>query len=151
MQSIIIRIASTLSPSHNDHVVLIDFWRQIVLYSSENNCLGKTYFHGSKFVAACVRTYIHFGLELVFSAFRHCLQILGLGMHSVAWNHRFPITTICWMIQTIHFCGVKLLQYRYVEAWIIAKRWKQSTVGWYLEAYREPRTYNGPNLLTLFL
>jgi len=27
---------------------------------------------------------------------------------------------------------VKLLEYRYAQVWIIAKRWKQSPVGWFL-------------------
>ena len=29
-------------------------------------------------------------------------------------------------------CGVKLLEYRFAPVWIIAKRWKQSPVRWFL-------------------
>ena len=31
-----------------------------------------------------------------------------------------------------HYCGVKLLEYRYAQVWNIAKRRKQSPIGWFL-------------------
>jgi len=39
---------------------------------------------------------------------------------------------ICDLLLAFLICGVKLLEYRYVQVWIIAKRWKQSPVGWFL-------------------
>ena len=37
---------------------------------------------------------------------------------------------------------VKLLEYKYVQVWIIAKTWKHSPADWFLEAYRKPRAFD---------
>jgi len=39
---------------------------------------------------------------------------------------------ICDLFLACITCGVKLLEYRYVQVWIIAKGWEQSPIGWFL-------------------
>jgi len=51
-------------------------------------------------------------------------------MRSVTWN-RFPIKNCDWFLASFT-CGVKLLEYRYAQVCIIAKRWKQSPISWFL-------------------
>jgi len=46
----------------------------------------------------------------------------------------FPF--ICWLIQTLHLCEDYLLEYRYDEVLIIAKGWKQCSLGWFHESLR---------------
>jgi len=57
-------------------------------------------------------------------------KVIGLTMRSVTSN-RFPIKNL-WLILASFTCGVKLLEYRYAQVWIIAKRWKQNPFGWFL-------------------
>ena len=52
-------------------------------------------------------------------------------MRSFTWNQS-PIKICDWFL-AYFTCGVKLLEYRYAQVWIIAKRWKLSPIGWFLE------------------
>ena len=44
---------------------------------------------------------------------------------------------ICERFLACFSCGVKLLEYRYVQIWITAIRWKQSPVGWFLQTLQK--------------
>ena len=60
-------------------------------------------------------------------------KIFGMRMRSAAWN-RFPVKIICSIASLVcYLCGDSMLQYTYVLVWIIAKRRKQSRVGWLLD------------------
>ena len=45
------------------------------------------------------------------------------------WNKQ-GITICDWFLA--YYCGVKLLEYKYAQVWNIAKRRKQSPIGWFL-------------------
>jgi len=68
---------------------------------------------------------------LLFCAFHCSVEASGCYFYSLADRrmiHTLPSSLTC---------GVKLLEYRYVQVWIIAKRWKQSPVGWFLESLQK--------------
>ena len=68
---------------------------------------------------------------------RFCFHVSGLKVRGFTWNG-FRIKII--LIDSLFtHCGEYLLEYKYVQVWIIAKRWKPSTVGWSSKAYRKPR------------
>jgi len=45
------------------------------------------------------------------------------------WNKQ-GIKICDWFL--VYYCGVKLLEYKYAQVWNIAKRRKQSPIGWFL-------------------
>jgi len=67
--------------------------------------------------------------------FRRTLnKMIGLMMRSVTWN---PFPIMCEWFLACFTSGVNLLDYRYVQIWIIAKRWKQRPVNWFLESLQK--------------
>jgi len=59
---------------------------------------------------------------------------------------------ICDWFLAYYTCGVKLLEYRYAQLWNIAKRGKQSPIGWFLsKAYRKPSRAFNCSLFARFL
>ena len=59
----------------------------------------------------------------------------------VVWCEIDFLLKICDRFLACFTCGVKLLEYIYVQVWIIAKRWNQSHLADSSKAYRKPRAF----------
>ena len=114
-----------------------DFWMPNTRFETrfEINYLGKTYFPISNCPSLCSDFSISVLSLFAFSALtfhlfssKLCLQISGLRMRNITWNW-FPIEKFADQFLACPHCRENALQYRYVEDWTMAKRWKQSPVG----------------------
>ena len=55
-------------------------------------------------------------------------------------------------ISSLLHCGEYVLEYRYVQVWMIVKTWKQITVGWFLESIQKiPNAFVLPTFCYLFV
>jgi len=52
---------------------------------------------------------------------------------SATWKHKQNFDVAPWK----NFCGRPRIRRRYVQVWIIARRWKQGAVGWFLESIQK--------------
>jgi len=66
-------------------------------------------------------------------------KISGMRVGNFTWN-RFPIKHLP-IDSLLTPIAKSTREYRYVQVWIIAKRWKQSPVGWFLESLQKTKRF----------
>ena len=81
-------------------------------------------YHGCKYLTHTSKT-PHIKRTHMIVTVRFTIRVTSLP----TWNKQ-GIKICDWFLA--HYCGVKLLEYRYAQVWNIAKRRKQSPIGWFL-------------------
>ena len=81
-------------------------------------------YHGCKYLTHTSKT-PHVKRTQMVATVRFTIRVTSLPR----WNKQ-GINICDWFLA--YYCGVKLLEYRYAQVWNIAKRRKQSPIGWFL-------------------
>ena len=82
-------------------------------------------YHGCKYLTHTSKTPQVKRTQMVVTV-RFTIRVTSLPR----WNKQ--VINICDWFLAYYTCGVKLLEYRYAQVWNIAKRRKQSPIGWFL-------------------